>query len=110
MSTDKDFTILSFKMFKDIQQQHERIDLPYDSDEQIQRNLFEFCSFLESHQFADLDLPPSASLISQDFVLKGSHLIGDGRAFVRSVLTKWTKARNKNGLRVLEKAVQQFRI
>jgi len=96
-------------MFKDIQIQHERIGLPYDSDEQVKMYLFELCAFLNVHGFAHIDLPSSAEGVQTDFVLRVSHLTEDGKSFIRSVLNKWTKARCKNALAVLKRALTKFR-
>ena len=108
MNNRENYRILSFQNFKNIQLQHLAIGLSYEDNEKIRDYIFEFCSFLNINGLAEIELPNTSSDIHSDFVLEASDLNERGRVFVRAVLSKWINARNKNGLKVLQRVYDAF--
>lgn len=105
----KDGTILGFAFCKDIAHRFALAGCDYDTDEEIKRQLGEFAGFLQEHGFLVAPLLNRPGPVDEAFVLKRSHVTEEGRAFIRVCLNRWTSARKKNGLRVLERCLTRFK-
>jgi hypothetical protein len=106
---EKDFEILSFRMLKDIAENHRRAGVIYSPDEFILERLRSLASFFETNDLATRKLLDASGEISEEFVLRSTDLTELGMKVLRKGYDGWmrnSKKRPPNDVSAMTKALK----
>ena len=107
---NQDFIIKSMETLKAVKQTFVDAGIPYDSDEEMREEIFILADFLQNAKMTKNHLVRTVEDVVDEFELRASHLTEEGRQFlIGPVFVKFQRAKLKNKLKTLQRALEQFR-